>query len=88
MSLNIKNPRVHTLAREAARRTGQSQTSVIEEALVRLLADLEPETDHLAERAARLDDVFALIKAEVTDADRAAMQAVEDDLYDDQGLPR
>ena len=33
MSLNIKNERVHELAREAARRTGMNQTSVIEAAL-------------------------------------------------------
>ena len=33
MSLNIKNERVHALAREAARITGKSQTGVIEEAL-------------------------------------------------------
>ena len=43
MSLNIKNERVHELAREAARRTGKSQTRVIEEALEKLLADLEHE---------------------------------------------
>jgi len=37
MGLNIKNERVHDLARRAARVTGLSQTSVIEEALVDLL---------------------------------------------------
>ncbi|MGH3425128.1 MAG: type II toxin-antitoxin system VapB family antitoxin, partial [Nocardioidaceae bacterium] len=37
MSLNIKNERVHDLAREAAQRTGRTQTSVIEEALAQLL---------------------------------------------------
>ena len=33
MSLNIKNEHVHQLARDAAARTGLSQTGVIEEAL-------------------------------------------------------
>lgn len=37
MSLNIKNPHVHELAREAARVTGKTQTGAIEEALERLL---------------------------------------------------
>ena len=37
MGLNIENERVHALAREAARVTGKSQTSAIEEALVLLL---------------------------------------------------
>ena len=37
MGLNIKNERVHALAREAARVTGKNQTSAIEEALELLL---------------------------------------------------
>lgn len=51
MGLNIKNQRVHDLAREAARVTGKSQTSAIEEALERLLQahNVDPE-----ESAARL----------------------------------
>lgn len=86
MSLNIKNEHVHDLAREAARLTGQSQTSVVEEALVRLLADLE---NSPAATAARVADLLA------TAADfRARMDPGEeplssDWLYDDEtGLPR
>ncbi len=41
MSLNIKNERVHELVREAARRTGRSQTSVVEAALEAYLRDLD-----------------------------------------------
>lgn len=41
MSLNIKNEHVHDLAREASRRTGKSQTGVVEEALTKLLAALD-----------------------------------------------
>jgi antitoxin VapB len=37
MGLNIKNERVHALAREAARVTGKNQTGAIEEALELLL---------------------------------------------------
>ena len=33
MSLNIKNERTHALVRELAERTGQSQTSAVEEAV-------------------------------------------------------
>lgn len=87
MSLNIKNPRVHALAREAARRTGRTQTSVIEEALERLLAGLGEQQDPRAARGARLDTLMEQLRAEVTDADRAAMQQVEDDLYDARGMP-
>lgn len=87
MSLNIKNERVHALAREAARLTGKSQTSVIEEALERLLA--ERRTDPASARNARIDQVFSQIDARpVSDADRAAAQRTMDDLYDERGLPR
>jgi antitoxin VapB len=86
MSLNIKNERVHALAREAARRTGKTQTSVIEEALTRLLADLEaPEAD---ERLGQVDLVLARVDAVMTDEIRAAVRRDLDEMYDDSGLPR
>lgn len=40
MGLNIKNERVHELARRAAAATGMSQTRAIEEALTKLLESL------------------------------------------------
>ena len=84
MSLNIKNERVHALAREASRRTGKSQTSVIEEALTRLLADLdEPNArDQRRASAERIADAF---EARLSEADRQRLNT--DDLYDDRGLP-
>ena len=84
MSLNIKNPRVHELAREAARRFGMSQTSVIEEALVRLLAT-RAETDDDARRA-RVAGILADVDRRITD-DRRAVLLRHEDLYDDAGLP-
>ncbi len=39
-TLNIKNPRVYELARQASDATGTSMTSVIELALEKLLAEL------------------------------------------------
>lgn len=59
MSLNIKNQRVHDLARQAAAATGRSQTSVIELALERLLREqgLDPEA---AATAARIDVARAI----------------------------
>ena len=85
MSINIKNPRVHDLARRAAALTGQSQTSVIGAALQRMVDDLEGEADREARRA-HLDRILADIDRRLTDSDRAAMTI--DDLYDDTGLPR
>ena len=84
MSLNIKNERVHRLAREAARRTGRTQTSVIEEALGRLIDELD-RADRPARRATEvsrlLDDVDRRLSAE----DRARLTT--DELYDQDGLP-
>lgn len=77
MSLNIKNERVHELAREAARRTGTSQTSVIETALERLLAEL-------ADEASALDDLITGLQHDIGQRGPLAT----DDLYDEAGLPR
>ena len=81
MSLNIKNERVHALAREVATRTGQSQTSAVEIALERYLADLT--------REARYDDADAIV-ADMQRRWRESQAPPFDteDLYDpDTGLP-
>jgi antitoxin VapB len=85
MGLNIKNERVHQLAREAASRTGLSQTSVIETALLQYLRSLDDDKD--AKRR-RVDEILAMFDAHLTDEDRAAMGRDLDDLYDEAGLPR
>ena len=72
MSLNIKNEHVHDLVREAARRTGKSQTSVVEEALRRSQAVL-------AER--RRQGALQERLAELTDRERDVMRLVA------KGLP-
>jgi antitoxin VapB len=83
MSLNIKNERVHALAREAARCTGQSQTSVIEEALTRLLEQVrECQTETGVDRAR---DVAADFARRLSIEDRRRLTT--EDLYDDRGLP-
>lgn len=87
MSLNIKNQRVHDLAREAAARTGLSQTGVIEEALERLLAGLGPSGGG-DDRRHRIDMFLSEVDVVVTDEMRAAVREAEDGLYDARGLPR
>lgn len=86
MGLNIKNAQVHALAREVARRTGTTQTSAIEEALERRLADLA-DADEEAARRRRLYRLMDEIEAETTDEQRVATRAVQDEMYDDSGLP-
>lgn len=86
MSLNIKNERVHQLAREAASRTGLSQTSVIETALLAYLRSLDDDKD--AKRR-RVDEILAVFDARLSDQDRAEMTAFMNDMYDEAtGLPR
>ena len=89
MSLNIKNERVHSLAREAARVTGKTQTSVIEEALVKLLAEygIDPVE---ADRQRRMDTMrrIALEYSALPEREGVDVIRSEEDLYDPEtGLP-
>lgn len=88
MSLNIKNERVHALARRAAEVTGKTQTGAIEEALRRLLAAYDQDPD-LADRESRIrvvQRIAAEYRADETHANRGI--ADPNDLYDEVGLPR
>jgi antitoxin VapB len=81
VSLNIKNETVHELVREAARKTGQSQTSVVETALRRYLSELDE-----GRRAAELDALIADMQRMWRESDAPVFTA--DDLYDPEtGLP-
>ncbi|WP_353507488.1 type II toxin-antitoxin system VapB family antitoxin [Intrasporangium sp.] len=92
MALNIKNEHVHTLAREAARRTGLTQTSVLERALEEFLARLPDAEDadelRIRERRAKVDEVLREMHALIGDEDRAAVKRFMEEMYDDHGLPR
>ena len=89
MSLNIKNERVHELAREAARVTGKTQTGAIEEALVKLIEEygVDPDRRVRMRKLARIGRVLAEIDAVPADPDQEIMTI--EDLYDPEtGLPR
>lgn len=84
MALNIKNERVHALAREAARRTGKTQTAVIEQALEELLARARA-ADEDEERWRRVRRTLAEFDKRL--AGKPLMDV--NDLYDaETGLPR
>lgn len=82
MGLNIKNEHVHDLVREVARRTGRSQTSAVELALERLLAELAREEDAGRQE---LDGLLADMRDRVR---RTGGRLTTDELYDEAGLPR
>jgi antitoxin VapB len=80
MSLNIKNPRVHSLVRDAARITGKSQTSVVEEALRRYLDELARD-----DRRGHAEAILAELRESLAGIDPRPLL---DDLYDaETGLP-
>lgn len=87
MSLNIKNERVHALAREAARVTGKTQTGAIEEALEQLLASrAQGEVQASELKTARI--TAAVERWRETASDRVDWSFDAEDLYDSEtGLP-
>ena len=81
VSLNIKNERVHDLVREAAKLTGKSQTSVVEEALRSYLDALTRQ-----DRRSRADETLAEMQAIIREHGGLGMRI--EDLYDPEtGLP-
>lgn len=89
MSLNIKNERVHALARKAAEVTGRSQTSAVELALEQLLRSHGVDPDEGKIRAKV--DIARRIVAEYTGDHARTSPAIADieSLYDAaSGLPR
>ena len=81
VSLNIKNERVHEMVREAAARTGKSQTSVVEEALRRYLDELTRE-----QRRSHADEILTEMRKHIRDQGGLGLRP--EDLYDPAtGLP-
>lgn len=99
MGLNIKNEHTHALVRELAALTGRSQTSAVEDAVSRRLAELREAaggrtrrppsrfTDaEIARRTADIEHILDALEPETTPTQRAALARADEDLYDDQGL--
>jgi antitoxin VapB len=89
VSLNIKNPHVHDLAREAARVTGKSQTGAIQEALERLLAayDADPADVRTRTKVDVVTSIVAEYAADPGNQDRR-LRRIEDLCDESTGLPR
>lgn len=89
MSLNIKNERVHELARRAADVTGKTKTGAIEEALERLLESYGTNPADLR-LARKIDVAHGIIAAYVADPGRPDPEIRSvDDLFDPRsGMPR
>jgi len=82
MSLNIKNQEAHRLATELARRTGESLTEAVTQALRERLERVEP-PDGLAQELLEIGrDCAARLDPSVRSLDHGEL------LYDERGLPR
>ena len=81
MGLNIKNERVHELARILSQATGKSMTAVIEDALEKELSRLECEREMPAK--------IAWLKTRLAELGPPPSGLTSDhsDLYDEDGLP-
>jgi len=89
MGLNIKNEGTHALVRKLAARTGQSQTSAVEDAVLRRLEELERSDGGFeTSRRQEVDRLLVELRHGLSDEDRRELRAAESSLYDEQGLPR
>lgn len=99
MGLNIKNPAVETNIRKLAERTGESLTDAIDHAVREKLARLEDESA-MSRQPQTLEEVLAAIKPMQDEAEayrRAQgdtrtfeqfMKDFDDEMYDENGIPR
>ncbi|WP_046013096.1 type II toxin-antitoxin system VapB family antitoxin [Microbacterium sp. SA39] len=87
MSLNIKNETTHELVRQLAAMTGQSQTSAVEDAVRRRIAEVSREVQSFEERRrARIDELIE--EARRIPLNGPTVEEIMADMYDDMGLPR
>ena len=87
MSLNIKNETTHELVRRLATLTGQSQTSAVEDAVRRRLAELEEQRS--GEEEERRRRIRAVIRrAQQIPSTGRTTEEIMDELYDETGMPR
>jgi antitoxin VapB len=83
LSLNIKNPRTHALARDLAALTGENVTEAVTVAIQERLQRLEREDEQaLVERALEIGRDCAARLGQYRFVDHAEL------LYDERGLPK
>jgi antitoxin VapB len=78
-TMNIKDPEVHRMAHELARRRGTSATGAVRDALREAL---ERERCRRAGLADRLIEIGAAYRA------RGGRPVTDEEMYDERGLPR
>jgi len=82
MSLNIKDPEVHQLARSISRATGESMTSIVKQALRERYARIERQKGK-----ASVEELLAIADRVAARLKRPYVEHAEL-LYDETGLPK
>ena len=88
MSLNIKNEETHRLVRRLAELTGQSQTSAVEDAVRRRLAELTREDETPSPAASPTSWRSSAGQSSAAMTDEVKQSTSNDFLYDDLGMPK
>jgi tetrahydromethanopterin S-methyltransferase subunit G len=90
MAITVRNKALEERIKRIGRQRGMGPTAVIDWAVA--IADKTPADtlppEEVDRRMKALDEITQRIRATITDADRAAMKAIEDDMYDEFGLPK
>ncbi|MDO4716115.1 MAG: type II toxin-antitoxin system VapB family antitoxin [Propionibacteriaceae bacterium] len=81
----MKNQRACDLAREAASRLHTTQDEAIERALTALL---DREAEQPASRESEIRQAVRLLQEIFTEEQREALRAIDNEVYDERGLPR
>jgi hypothetical protein len=90
MAITLRNKALEERIRRIGRRTGLGPSAVIAKAVERFEERPAPEVPpkEIARRLKALDEIQRRIADGITDAERAAMKAFEEDMYDEHGLPK
>lgn len=85
MGISIKNERVEAAIRELARLTNQGVTDAVEQAVREAL---ERQQETVEARVRRRAAAWAAARASIGKVGPIDQQAVDDEMYDERGLPR
>jgi len=90
MAITLRNKPLEERIKRIGRRTGLGPSAVIAKAVEALEQAPVPEVppEEVKRRLKALDEIQRRIAERITDEERAAMAAFEEDMYDEHGLPR
>jgi antitoxin VapB len=87
MALHIRSDHVDTLARKVAEKTGETITDAIGNALAEKLQRLEKDNEAAFEALKRdIDEIVSRMSPEFRN-DKRTWREIEDEMYDEDGLP-